>query len=156
MTLSVWRLLLFSLALAAARSVIAENSTGIYQWTDDKGRIHFGDRPVNRSGELRELPPLPANAPSSEGMDRRAAQQRLLQVLSLERAQKKEAKERQQSEWLAHQRRCKTLGETLSQLEDGHVVYYRENEAGGRDFISDHERSLQAEQVRDKWERECS
>jgi len=155
MTLSLRRLLLIGLILAGHTQVNAENSAAIYQWTDEKGRIHFGDRPASHGGAVKQLPLPPVPGPSLELNERRAAEKKLLQLMTLERAQKEAAREQERIERLEHQRRCTTLGETLSQLETGRVVYYRENAFGEREFISDEERGRQADQVRDKWQREC-
>ena len=143
----------FTLAMIVVLQVVAaETPSSMYQWTDNQGQIHFGDKPVDSGAQPLVLQPLPTTVISN---DRQAAQQRLLQVMTAERQQKKQAKEQLRLQRAERKKHCDKLNEELDELEHGRVVYYREDEAGERQYIDDEARSLMAVKHRNLFEKNC-
>ncbi len=60
----------------------------IYKWTDDRGRIHYGDRP--QGGQAIQLD-VPNNPSPDQSPDQRVSdQQRLLELMDAERQRQKQ------------------------------------------------------------------
>jgi len=124
-----------------------------YQWIDEQGQVHFGDKPDSALARPLELKPPPV---TGTDRDQQAAQRRLLEVMAEERQQHKLTKEQQRAQQAERQRGCDKLAKELKDLQKGRFVYYRENAAGEREYIDDAARSRRAEEYRILFERECS
>jgi len=153
MTFSASQSLVWGTVLLCSQALAGDGSTPVYQWVDKQGQVHFGDKPVDGSVRPLEFQVPPVNGAGSENQ---AAQQRLLQVMTAERQQKKQAKEQARAQRVEQQRHCDELAEQLNDLQDGHFVYYRENAAGEREYLDDEARSRREDEYRILFQRECS
>lgn len=104
----------------------------IYKWTDENGRLHFGDKPTGKKAEMLEAPAAPAAAtPSASSPDAAAArerQRRLLEVMQAERDARERAQRKEQAEKAEKDRQCRRVAKTLKNSE-GRVLY-QTNDAG--------------------------
>ena len=144
-------MLLLSLFLAVP--VSAE----IYRWTDENGRVHYGERPPHDTAERVQLPrgAAPSAAtPAADEAERRARQQRMLDAFSHKREQKKaeKAHEEQARQRLAQD--CKRIKQHWDSLNYGGPIYYEEPD-GGRRYVDDAERAAELNALRPAYRKAC-
>lgn len=132
--------------------VSAADSASVFQWTDDKGQVHFGDKPTHGNARPVVVKPAETIGTDSTQKDNR---QRLLQVLADEREQKKRAKEQARIAKAKRQKKCDQLAAGIDELKNGHVVYYRQNEAGEREYISEQGRREMTEKAVTDFDTHC-
>lgn len=99
----------------------------IYKWTDESGRLHFGDKPTGKKVEMLEAPAAPAAVatPSASAPDAaaiRERQRRLLEVMQAERDARERALREEQAEKAKNERQCRRVATTLKNAE-GRVLY---------------------------------
>ena len=112
----------------------------VYTWTDEYGRVHFGDKP----GKNAEVVPLASGdePDTTTGLDTQRKRQkqllRLLETFALERSNQamKQQEEKQKHKERAAQ--CKEIHAQLEYIESG--VFYREtNDPNNPEFLSEDE-----------------
>lgn len=125
----------------------------IYQWTDENGRVHFGDSPAGAGQKARPVPPPRVTSPSggtgkaaapAADSDAAARRQRLERLQAANEADRQAAEEREREkerekarkEGLA--RHCQQLRNELASME-GRPVYLT-GEDGERQFLDDAQR----------------
>ena len=89
LTVNITKIILLFLSVflfSQHKSVLAE----VYKWTDEDGRIHYGDRPDGKNPQQINI--NETNPNSGENIDRMEKRQRLLNVLDEERQQRDEMK----------------------------------------------------------------
>lgn len=122
----------------------------IYRWTDEQGRVHFGQRPV-AGAEVVEVRPQVVER-DAHTREREARSQRFNQARE---------EERQQAAAQAAQRReqrageCRELRQRMAQLPEGYS-YYREGANGARIYYSDDELDAARRQLRERIAERCS
>lgn len=127
---------------------------GTYRWVDENGQTHFGDRPpVNAASDEVELK---APAPSSDA-DARARKERMnefLEQTEQERAERNEAKAKQEAKAAKHEALCESLRARLKHLKSVSRMY-RLNKEGERVFVDDEENERIRQEFRVKVQSEC-
>jgi len=125
-------LLIASLIIISAAEVRAE----IYKWVDDKGKTHYGDKPVasSKKMDIKEEHSISKNISQSERENRR---NKLIETFDIERKEKKkkQAKERKKKARLNAQcgrskdrlRRYKRAGSMYDVDKDGKRIYLPDN-----------------------------
>jgi len=118
-------------ALAGLAAVTGMQDAGadgrIYRWTDADGKVHFGDRPADRSRAeevlIRETAP-----PDPELEVRRQREQKLLDVFEQENAEEKEAAQLEQKNREQARRNCTSARKRLARYEAASGVYVKDEE----------------------------
>ena len=127
---------------------------GTYRWVDENGQTHFGDRPpVNAASDKVELK---APAPSSDA-DARARKERMnefLEQTEQERAERNEAKAKQEAKAEKHEAMCESLRARLKYMKSVSGIY-RLNNDGERVFVDDEENERIRREFRAKVKSEC-
>ena len=144
-------MLLLSLFLAVP--VSAE----IYRWTDENGRVHYGERPPHDTAERVQLPHSAAPSaatPAAEEAERRARQQRMLEAFSHKREQKKAQKARDERERRRLAQDCERFKRHWNDLNYGGPIYYEEPD-GGRRYVDDAERAAELDALRPAYRKAC-
>lgn len=142
------RLAIF-LALAFSGVALAQT----YKWTDQSGRVQYGDMPPGDASNVTRLRgatgSAPAAAPASEAKD--AASKEKDKPLTPEQAFQKRQQARQEADQKAAQERaqaeqnrvnCEQARASVRQLESGQRVSTM-NSAGERVFLDDSQRANQ-------------
>ena len=114
----------------------------VFRWTDDRGNIHFGDRPPPGEGEILEIKPgATASTPreSAEFAERRSTQQKLLRIYQDERAERAEARKREAAKKQARKQHCTEAKQRLYQYRHAPSLYRLERD-GSRKTLSTNER----------------
>ena len=128
----------------------ATGEAGIYKWTDEKGQVHFGDRPGAHQSEQVQVRPGPASsAPATGQAERNQLRQRMLDVYREERAEKQAAALKERQQRAERKERCRLArGRYDDYSQAGGIYNYTED--GGRDYLDKQARArfmarLQAE-----------
>ncbi len=125
----------------------------VYRWVDEKGRVHYGDRPAGDRAERVELHTRPAG--EDPGMEqRRKKQQKLLEVLEEERREKEAERARARAEQEAREQDCKKARERLSRYQNANFIYTR-NEDGSRVILEGEEYERVLREAREAVQRFC-
>lgn len=138
--------------MLAGLSNIAQTAE-IYKWTDEQGRIHYGDRPVDDTALPVEIDKRPPN-PDPELGERRQRRDRLLEQFADERRAEAEEAARLAAEKAERERRCERSRKRLWQYE--HSVYlYEKTESGERRILNEDERAAEESSLRQFIDRHC-
>lgn len=144
--------LLLMLSLCSAIPVSAE----IYRWTDENGRVHYGERPPHDTAEQIQLPrgAAPAATPAPNDAERRARQQRMLDAFSHKREQKKAQKARDEQERQRLAQDCERIKRHWQDLNYGGPIYH-EDPDGGRRYLDEAERAAELDALRPEYRNAC-
>ena len=128
-------LLLLSFAFTASFA-----SAEIFQWQDDQGRTHFGDRRPHSSITVKKVELPITNVESGQALqdwrdDRHQQLQSLDQQRQIERNQHAQDSQRQ----ARRQQQCKNLRDQLRAAQEAGYVF-RYNEQGEKVVFADQER----------------
>ncbi len=108
----------------------------IYKWTDDKGQVHYGDKPNGASG-AKEINVNTNNTsgimPDDANLDKK--RQRLLDAMQEDRQEKEQQRKKEQAEAEYRQRRCVYLRDRLRSIQAATGVY-KLDDKGNRVFLS--------------------
>jgi hypothetical protein len=112
---------------------------GVYKWVDEKGKVHFGDRPKwgQESQEIK-LKKNQAHGLLNQERGRLEKQQRLLDSFERQRSKKKKA---DADKKLARQKvveECRRARHTLAKYQRSNVLY--EDTPEGRRFLDQQQR----------------
>jgi catalase len=113
----------------------------VYQWTDEHGRVQFSDRPVHESATEVKIRTSPGS-PQDSGLpqDRRAKQQRMLDIYGEERAAKKEQAEKDKQARDERKRKCLNARARYDEYSHAGSIYdYLES--GERKYLDKEQRS---------------
>lgn len=108
----------------------------IYKWTDENGRIHYGDRPENTDSETIEVKPAPLPDKGTE--EHKEKQRKLLEVIDEQREENKQKQAEVKKEKEQRKINCekskkyyesvKTASGLYQKGEDGDVVFLSHEE----------------------------
>ncbi len=140
--------------------------SGVYRWTDENGKVHFGDRPPQeqeteqvavptggsqggaQEGAEEESSPAPSNA------ERQETRQRLLDQYARERDEKRQAAEQKKKEQAQRQQNCILAKDNLRGLEE-HGRIYNLLPNGERYYLTAEEREQTLAKARAEVKRWC-
>ncbi|MVW74874.1 DUF4124 domain-containing protein [Pseudomonas xionganensis] len=124
----------------------------IYRWTDEQGRVHFGQRPAAdvQAQQVEVRPQVIERDEETKGREERAA--RFYQARQAEQAQAaaEAAEQRRQRD-----AECAKLQRKLADIPEG-ASYYRKDAQGQRVYYSDEELDATRRQLRDRISERCS
>jgi len=110
---------------------------GVYKWTDEKGRTHYGDRPLGGDSRPIDVKPAPlAEDPASS--ERRERSRKLLDELAESRAEKAAADTKAREESAQRQAACAEARDRLYDYEHAGYIY-ETDEHGNRRILNDAE-----------------
>lgn len=145
------QVLLLGFALLAGSGLAG---AAVYRWVDGDGAVHFSDRPP-AGAQFQELDtPAPSPSKGISDAERRARQQKLLDMYEEERAGKREAREKREAQKQERQTRCNYAADRLRRYQAAPILY--EPLAGGeRRVLSDAERERAIREVREAVQAWC-
>lgn len=127
---------------------------GTYRWVDENGQTHFGDRPPAgaASDEVSVAPP-PVDADAA-ARERKQRMHEFLEQSEKERAERNEAKARQEAAAEERQARCEQLRGRLKYLKSVSKIY-RINNDGERVYVDDEENERLRREFTARVQSEC-
>lgn len=146
------RILMAYILLITAMPVFAD----VYKWIDDKGQVHYGDKPSDVT-EMEEMK-LDNKASSGVALDddsRDEKRQRLLDTMQEDRQEKEQQREKNRIEKENRQRRCVYLRDRLRRAQAANGIY-RLDKDGNRVFLTDAGRQQSEENLRAQINKNCN
>lgn len=130
------------------------SQAGTYRWVDENGQTHFGDRPPPdaASNEVKV-----DTAPAGSDAAARERQQRMndfLEQSEKERAERNEAKAREEAMAAQQEARCEALQGRLKYLKSVSRLY-RVNNEGERVYVDDEENERLRREFQARVREEC-
>jgi hypothetical protein len=127
----------------------------IYRWTDEAGRVHYGERPPVDDAQRLSIDHTPSQSRAlPDEAERRARQQRLLESYEYERARKAEQQAEEEKRERRRARECEELRRYWKTLQFAGPVYV-EGDDGQRRYLDDAEREIEQGRLRPRLEKAC-
>ena len=145
------------LALATAMlAVSTPYAADVYRWSDEQGRVHYGQRPPPQGAQKMLLPDTAAGSVTADqaSAQRRDRQQRLLEAFEYEREQKRAADTRAAQLREQDAAHCRDLQESWRLLSHPGPVY-RTLANGERRYLSEDERAAEKADLRQAHLKTC-
>lgn len=121
----------------------------IYRWTDEQGRVHFGQRPVAGAEPVEVRPQVVER--DEHTREREARTQRFHDARREEQQQAAATAAAQRAERASE---CQDLRRRLAQIPEG-FSYYRTDANGERIYYSDEETDTARRQLRERIAQRC-
>ena len=122
----------------------------IYRWTDEQGRVHFGQRPVAGAEPVEVKPQVVER--DEHTREREARSQRFYDARREEQQQAAAAAAAQHEE---RANECRDLRRRLAQIPEG-FSYYRTDADGERIYYSDEQTDTARRQLRERIAQRCT
>jgi hypothetical protein len=116
-------------------------SAEIYKWTDDEGRVHYGDEAPSDSIPEFKIKPPPVVLPDKAYQDvlseqqHKVKQRKLLESFEAERREQQQAEQERQRMAAIRQQNCKTARARLRSAQNANLIYDRDKQ-GNRIFYN--------------------
>jgi hypothetical protein len=112
---------------------------GVYKWTDEHGKVHYGDRPTDKKAEQVTIKPGPANGAPQETIDNQRAIDNWLKARGTDREINKKKQAELAKQKAIQKRKCNAMKADLADMQRGGVVWYELDDAGKRRYFSESE-----------------
>ncbi len=135
--------------------VLQTKAEGVYKWVDEKGKVHFGDRPPVNSGQQLNIgsstthPGVKSNAQSQS-----EARDRLLDAYAAERAEKEQTTKENKAKREKLTKTCARARDQLKVLQNSKYVYDVDKD-GKRIIYTDAERKKTTHKLKRKIKERC-
>lgn len=97
------------------------HASDVYKWVDEKGKVHYGDRPTH--GSARQVP-LRSKPPADESLrQRHERQNKLLQVMEEERQLRDEQRLQAKAHQAQREQECATAKFRLRRYQEAGEIY---------------------------------
>lgn len=113
----------------------------VYKWIDENGKTVYGDKPVAENANVVKIKNKPASDKTYQ--KRIDKQQKLLDVMQDERAEKKANEKQTQAKKEQQQQQCAKLRKELQQAKDASMLYEKTDDPDNPRIYSDEERQIQ-------------
>jgi hypothetical protein len=128
----------------------------IYKWTDNKGQVHYGDKPGGASNAKQ----LNVDTSNTSGIlpddaSRDEKRQRLLDAMQEDRQEKAQQRKKDQAEKEYRQRRCVYLRDRLRNIRAAAGVY-KLDDKGNRVFLSNQGRKQSEDALQQQINQYCN
>jgi len=124
--------------------LLAPAEAEIFKWTDEQGRVHYGDHPPAEDARSVDIDPgTSTGSPVPSDAERREKTRRLLRAYDEERRIKQQQEQQQQAREAERRKRCARARDRLKQYRHAGALYDLD-EQGNRQFL-DHDQRRQAE-----------
>jgi hypothetical protein len=137
---------------------ITSTQAEVYKWVDDKGTVHYGDKPQAGSKAVDVEPHETIARPATAGEDelsREEKRQRVSDMLEEDRLAKNKEREKQNRERERKKRECNRLKDTQRRVQHAGSLY-RLDEDGNRVTISNEQRQKSEKRLRQQLKKACS
>lgn len=137
---------------------IASAQAEVYKWVDDKGRVHYGDKPESGSQAVDVKQHETGSKSVDIGEDelsREEKRQRVSDMLEEDRLAKNKQREKENRERERKKRECNRLKDTQRRVEHAGSLY-RLDKDGNRVTISNEQRQKSQKNLRKQLKKACS
>jgi hypothetical protein len=127
----------------------------IFKWTDEKGNVHYGDKPTSTSQQLdineEESSPRPVNKSDETRVERR---RKLTEAMTEDRLDKEKKKSQEKKKKAKLSRKCMYAKDTLRRNEKAGSLYNFDKQ-GNRYTLSDEQRIRSIKSLKKKINKYC-
>lgn len=113
----------------------------VYKWIDENGKTVYGDKPVTENANVVKIKKKPTTDKTYQ--ERIEKQQKLLDVMQDERAEKKASQKQEQAKKEQQQQQCAKLRKELRQAKDASMLYEKTDDPDNPRIYSDEERQIE-------------
>ena len=129
-------------------------NAGVYKWTDKKGNVHFGDRPVDQDNATE----LNLNIESGAGITNSAGnnkeRDRMANELEEDRKARQEKRKKNREAQKKKQERCVRLKDQLHRYQRANSIY-KLNAKGDRVYYSKEDRAAKEKKLNKSIAKAC-
>lgn len=135
----------------------------VYKWVDDKGVVHYEDKPrdgsqaVGMQFDKTESEADPKSGPKSgeeDKISRDEKRRRIADAMEEDRLEKKEARERKKAERKRNKRKCNQLKDKMKRIKNAAGLYKLDKD-GNRVILSDNQRSKNEKRLSNQIKKYC-
>jgi len=126
--------------------IMSPANAGIYKWTDNKGNVHFGDRPVDPKSATELKVIINRNTGVTNSSGNKKEREYLLKKIERNKEERSEKK----SEKLAKSKKRKKKCDAYRRSYQNHIQSnrsYHMSTKGERTYLSDKERDLRKKKL---------
>ena len=110
----------------------------VYRWTDDKGRVHFGDRPSEKADKV-DIKANKAPASTLNDAKRKQKASQFLRARELDKIEKERKDQKLKNHAAKKAKNCKNAKRELRKLREARLLYTLDK-SGKKHYVSDAER----------------
>ena len=121
-------------------------AAGIYKWVDEKGDVHYSDKPEHTKSEVIRVEPAPAPDPAA--LKQRRRRDKLLRVYAEERDEKKKIAAAERAAADKRKRNCETARKRQTDYDNAGYIYDVDAD-GNRRILTDNEHTAARQQTRE-------
>ena len=130
----------------------------VYKWVDEKGKVHYGERPpAGASKQQVKVRTRPAASPSGSApstAERLQKQRKLLKAYEADRAEKREQQAELAKKKAQLQAHCSKMQKYIQQ-ESTAKYLYRKDKDGNKVPVPDQERKTHIAKIQKQYARHC-
>lgn len=145
----VLRMLVVALLMLNSAMAGAE----IFKWTDEKGNVHYGDKPKKNSTQV-EVSEKNLSGELSTDESRAEKRRRLIDAMVEDREKKEQAEAKQRKKEQARKARCVRARDRMKSYQRANRLY-RLDENGNRIILSDVEREKSTQHLQSQIDKYC-
>ena len=130
----------------------------VYKWVDEKGRVHYGDKPTVGSQPVEVKQHEARDKPAATGEDeltRDEKRQRVSDMLEEDRLAKNKEREKEKRERERKKRECNRLKDHQRHVERASRLYKLDKD-GNRVFMPNDQREKSQQKLRKRIKKACS
>ena len=144
------RLTLFIVMLLITSSADA----GFYKWTDENGRVHYSDKPVDESKSTEIIVDTESKSGITNSSSDVKERNRMSRELENDRKERTENREKRHAAQKKQQKRCSWAKDDLRRYQSAGSIY-KLNKKGERVYYSKKDRSEREKRLKKKIAKEC-
>jgi len=114
-------------------------NAGIYKWTDEKGNVHFGDRPVNQREVIELIYDTESRAGITNSSGHNKERERMAKELENDRKERQSNREERRVVQKKQRKRCTRARDQLLQYQQSRRLY-KLKDNGERVYLDDKQR----------------
>ncbi|MFV1983480.1 MAG: DUF4124 domain-containing protein [Thiohalomonadales bacterium] len=127
----------------------------IYKWTDKEGNVHFGDNPRDNPASIYQIPKGNTSNISSTNKERAEKQKKLLDSFQADHREKKQQREKKTHNANVKKYNCQVAKDDLIGYQRARGIYDR-NDVGEKIYLSEKERLLEIQYMKDQVKKWCN
>ncbi len=147
-----------SLLVIIAVLYTASAQAEVYKWVDEKGRVHYGDKPTSGSQAVEVRQYESSNKPATTGdggLSRDEKRQRISDMLEEDRLAKNKQREKKNKQRERKKRECVQLKDRQRHYERANGLYKLDKD-GNRVYISNAQREKSEQNLRKRIKKTCN
>lgn len=126
---------------------------GVYKWTDEQGRVHYGDKPTSTADEVK-INNQRGSGQADQPASRRELQQRFLRAREEERKEKQQERNKKKQKIAEAKQKCVQAKKQYDKYHHAGSIYVKGKD-GEREHLSFKERDAYEKLLASKVKKWC-